>query len=143
MSLQTNETIFDHWRQSRNWPRHCGKAGRDGVALAEVWKTVEPRCAGVVRLIHDLAVSSGVSDLIASLGSDPLDLLVNNAGIAIVNPFGEITPLEWKQTLDVNVTAPFLLTQRFAPEMPPAASIVNILSVAAKTGFANWSAYCM
>ncbi len=46
-------------------------------------------------------------------------------------------------TLDVNVTAPFLLTQRFAPQMPPGASIVNILSVAAKTGFANWSAYCM
>src|SRR5947207_2816581 len=117
--------------------------GRDTVALAKVCKTVEPRCASVVRLIHDLAVSSGVSDLIASVGSDPLDLLVNNAGIAIVKPFGEITPIEWEQTLGVNVTAPFLLTQRFAPEMPPGASIVNILSVAAKTGFANWSAYCM
>src|SRR6266513_4423554 len=84
--------------------------GRDTVALAEVCKTVEPRCAGVVRLIHDLAVSSGVSDLIASVGSDTLDLLVNNAGIAVVKPFGEITPIEWEQTLDVNVTAPFLLT---------------------------------
>jgi NAD(P)-dependent dehydrogenase (short-subunit alcohol dehydrogenase family) len=117
--------------------------GRDTVALAKVCKTVEPRCAGVVRLIHDLAVPSGVSDLIASVGSDPLDLLINNAGIAIVKPFGEITPIEWEQTLGVNVTAPFLLTQRFAPEMPPGASIVNILSVAAKTGFTNWSAYCM
>src|SRR5438477_3018786 len=117
--------------------------GRDTIALADVCKTVEPRCASVVRLIHDLAVSSGVSDLIASVGSDPLDLLVNNAGIAIVKPFGEITPIEWKQTLDVNVTAPFLLTQRFAPRMPPGSSVVNILSIAAKTGFANWSAYCM
>jgi NADP-dependent 3-hydroxy acid dehydrogenase YdfG len=27
--------------------------------------------------------------------------------------------------------------------MPPGSSIVNILSVAAKTGFPNWSAYCM
>jgi 3-oxoacyl-[acyl-carrier protein] reductase len=43
----------------------------------------------------------------------------------------------------VNVTAPFLLMQRFAGQMPPGSSIVNILSVAAKTGFANWSAYCM
>ena len=117
--------------------------GRDTIALADVCNSVKPRCAHVVRLIHDLAVSSGVSDLIASVGSDPLDLLVNNAGIAIVKPFGEITPIEWEQTLGVNVTAPFLLAQRFAPEMPPGASIVNILSVAAKTGFANWSAYCM
>jgi NAD(P)-dependent dehydrogenase (short-subunit alcohol dehydrogenase family) len=117
--------------------------GRDTVALAKVCKTVEPHCAGVVRLVHDLALSSGVSDLIASVGSDPLDLLVNNAAMAIVKPFGEITPIEWEQTLGVNVTAPFLLTQHFAPKMPPGASIVNILSVAAKTGFANWSAYCM
>jgi len=117
--------------------------GRDTVALAEVCKSVRPRCGGVVRLIHDLAITGGVSDLIAAVGSDPLDLLVNNAGIAIVKPFGEITSIEWEQTLGVNVTAPFLLTQRFAPEMPPGASIVNILSIAAKTGFPNWSAYCM
>jgi NAD(P)-dependent dehydrogenase (short-subunit alcohol dehydrogenase family) len=117
--------------------------GRDTVALAEVCKSVKPRCGGVVRLIHDLAIKAGVSDLIAAVGSDPLDLLVNNAGIAIVKPFGEITPVEWEQTLGVNVTTPFLLTQRFAPKMPPGASIVNILSIAAKTGFANWSAYCM
>jgi len=117
--------------------------GRDTVALAEVCKSVNPRCGRVVRLIHDLAVSPGVSDLIAAVGSDPLDLLVNNAGIAIVKPFGEITPVEWEQTLGVNVTAPFLLTQRFAPEMPPGSSIVNVLSIAARTGFANWSAYCM
>src|SRR5256714_11697648 len=31
----------------------------------------------------------------------------------------------------------------FRPEMPPGSSIVNVLSIAAKTGFANWSAYCM
>jgi len=117
--------------------------GRDTVALAEVCKTVEPRCGGVIRLIHDLAVTSGISDLIAAVGSDPVDLLINNAGIAVAKPFGEITSVEWEQTLGVNVTAPFLLTQRFAPGMPPGASIVNILSIAAKTGFPNWSAYCM
>jgi len=117
--------------------------GRDTVALADVCKSLEPNCANVVRLIHDLAVSSGVSDLIAEVGKNPLDLLVNNAGIAIVKPFGEITSIEWQQTVGVNVTAPFLLTQHFAPRMPPGSSVVNILSIAAKTGYPNWSAYCM
>ena len=117
--------------------------GRDTVALAETCKAVQPNCAGVVKLIHDLATEKGVSQLIAQVGSDPLDVLVNNAGIAVVKPFREITPEEWKQTLGVNVTAPFLLMQRFACQMPPGSSIVNILSIAAKTGFANWSAYCM
>jgi len=117
--------------------------GRDTVALAETCKAVKPRCFNVVSLIHDLAKASGVSDLIASVGNDPLDLLVNNAGIAVVKPFGEITMVEWEQTLGVNITAPFMLIQRFAPQMPPGSSIVNILSVAAKTGYAGWSAYCM
>jgi len=117
--------------------------GRDTIALAETCKAVKSHCARVVSLIHDLATSEGVSSLISQVGDDALDLLVNNAGIAIVKPFGEITQVEWDQTLGVNVTAPFLLMQHFAPRMPPGASIVNILSIAAKTGFANWSAYCM
>jgi NAD(P)-dependent dehydrogenase (short-subunit alcohol dehydrogenase family) len=81
--------------------------------------------------------------LISEVGGDPLDVLINNAGIAVVKPFREITPDEWRQTLGVNVTAPFLLLQRFAGQMPPGSSVVNILSIAAKTGFAGWSAYCM
>ena len=117
--------------------------GRDTVALAETCKAVQSQCAGVVKLIHDLATEKGVSNLISQVGSDPLDVLINNAGIAVVKPFREITPEEWKQTLGVNVTAPFLLMQRFVGQMRPGSSIVNILSIAAKTGFANWSAYCM
>jgi NAD(P)-dependent dehydrogenase (short-subunit alcohol dehydrogenase family) len=117
--------------------------GRDTVALAETCKSVKSGCARVISLIHDLALPKGVSDLIAEVGDEPLDLLVNNAGIAVVKPFGEITQVEWEQTLGVNVTAPFLLMQRFAPDMAPGSSIVNVLSIAAKTGFAGWSAYCM
>ena len=117
--------------------------GRDTVALAETCKAVEPKCATVVRLIHDLATEKGVSNLISQVGGHPLDVLINNAGIAVVKPFREVTPDEWNQTLGVNVTAPFLLMQRFVGQMPPGSSIVNILSIAAKTGFANWSAYCM
>ena len=117
--------------------------GRDTVALAETCRTVGSQCAGVVKLIHDLATEKGVAGLISQVGSEPLNVLINNAGIAVVKPFREVTPEEWKQTLGVNVTAPFLLLQGFAGQMPPGSSVVNILSIAAKTGFANWSAYCM
>jgi NAD(P)-dependent dehydrogenase (short-subunit alcohol dehydrogenase family) len=110
--------------------------GRDTVALAGTCKAVQSRC-GVVKLIHDLATEKGVAGLISQVGDDPLDVLINNAGIAVVKPFREITPNEWRQTLGVNVTAPFLLLQRFVGQMPPGSSIVNILSIAAKNGFAN------
>src|SRR6266566_2721178 len=117
--------------------------GRDTVALAQTRKAVEPRCARVILLAHDLAKHNGVSDLISEVGNERIDLLVNNAGVAVVKPFTEITPIEWEQTVGVNITAPFMLTQHFAPRMPPGSSVVNILSVAAKSGFANWGAYCM
>src|SRR5256886_12772998 len=117
--------------------------GRDTVALAMTCKVVEAQCAKVTPLIHDLATARGVSDLIAEVGREPVELLVNNAGIAVVKPFTEITSVEWEQTIGANITAPFLLTQRFAPRMPPGSSVVNILSVAAKTAFPSWSAYCM
>ena len=84
--------------------------GRDTVALAETHKAVEPRCAKVILLVHDLAKFSGVSDLIAEVGKGPIDLLVNNAGVAVVKPFTEITTVEWEQTVGVNITAPFMLT---------------------------------
>src|SRR5438552_5798602 len=116
---------------------------RDTVALADTCKAVQSRCAGVVKLIHDLATEKGVSNLISEVGAEPLDVLINNAGIAVVKPFREITFDEWEQTLGVNVTAPFLLMQRFTGQMRPGSSIVNILSVAAKTAFPNWSVYCM
>lgn len=117
--------------------------GRDTVALAQTRNAVEPHCAKVMLLVHDLATPRGISDLIAEVGNGRIDLLVNNAGVAVVKPFTEITPIEWEQTVGVNITAPFMLMQHVAPRMPPGSSVVNILSIAAKTGFANWSAYCM
>src|ERR1035437_4629375 len=93
--------------------------GRDTVALGEVCKELKTRCARVVPLIHDLATPAGVANLIGEVGQKPLDLLVNNAGIAVVKPFAEITAIEWEQTLGVNVTAPFLLTQHFEPRTHP------------------------
>ncbi len=116
--------------------------GRDTVALAETCRLLEAHDSHPTKLIHDLATIRGVENLIAQVGHVPIDLLVNNAGIAITKPFAEVTQDEWTQTIGVNLTAPFLLIQHFAPRMPPGSSIVNILSVAAKNAYPNWSIYC-
>src|SRR5260370_25355936 len=96
--------------------------GRDTVALAETCKSVQPQCTGVIKLIHDLATEKGVSNLISEVGGDPLDVLINNAGIAVVKPFREITPDEWNQTIGVNWPAPFLRVQRFVGQKRPPSS---------------------
>src|SRR5438874_5405956 len=116
--------------------------GRDTVALPETCRALEKTGAKTSKLIHDLADFRGIDNLIAEVGHKPIDLLINNAGIAVVKPFAEITRQEWEQTMGVNVTAPFFLIQHFAPRMPPGSSIVNILSIAAKTAYPNWSIYC-
>src|SRR5438045_9690177 len=116
--------------------------GRDTVALAETCRAVEKSGGKTAKLIHDLANFRGIDDLVGKVGHKPIDLLVNNAGIAVVKPLSENTRHEWEQTIGVNLTAPFFLIQHFAPRMPPGSSIVNILSIAAKTAYPNWSAYC-
>jgi len=80
--------------------------GRDTVALAQTRKVVEPQCAKVTPLIHDLATLRGVSDLIAEVGGQSIDLLVNNAGIAVVKPFTEITSIDCLPTSAIRSETP-------------------------------------
>lgn len=117
--------------------------GRDREALAATCRSVEAEGSSAVPLIFDLADSSQVGQLIDAVGAEPLDTLINNAGIAVVKPLEAISLDEWQRTIAVNVTAPFLLTKAFAARMQPGASIVNVLSIAAKSGFPGWSTYCM
>lgn len=117
--------------------------GRDEAALHESERLVAAKGAAVTKLFYDLSDPGQISRLLAEIGMEPLDALINNAGIAVVKPLAEISQEEWQRSLAINVTAPFLLTQRLVPQMRAGASIVNILSVAARTGFAGWSAYCM
>ncbi|MBU0983401.1 MAG: SDR family oxidoreductase [candidate division Zixibacteria bacterium] len=116
--------------------------GRDQEALVEVFTEVEAAGATPEILVCDLTSPQALEDMVSTLGDEPLDLLVNNAGTATVKPYDDVTLEEWQDALALNVTAPFLLTQKLAPRMPAGASIVNILSVAAKTGFPGWSSYC-
>lgn len=117
--------------------------GRDKKALEKSAQLVRDRGAWAFALTADLSTPDGVEELAAQVGSDELHLLVNNAGVAYVGPVEGITPEQWEKTLAVNITAPFLLIQKLLPQLVRGASIANILSVAARTVFPNWSAYCM
>src|SRR4051812_18392168 len=117
--------------------------GRDREALKETRSDVEAKGAQTVSLLYDLGEVSQIEELVGAVGSEALEALINNAGLAVVKPFESISLDEWNKTVAVNVTAPFLLTQKLSAKMKPGASVVNILSIAAKAGFANWSGYCM
>jgi NAD(P)-dependent dehydrogenase (short-subunit alcohol dehydrogenase family) len=64
-----------------------------------------------------------------------IDILVNNAALATSTRFGDLSADEWRLALEVNVTAPFLLTKAVLPAMKAQqyGRIVNISSTAGKT----------
>lgn len=116
--------------------------GRDEAALAETAAQVERRGASARIVTADFARPEQVQRMADSLAGSELYALVNNAGVAVVKPVEQVTLDEWQQQIAVTLTAPFLLIQRLLPCLPRGASIVNVLSVAARQGFAGWSAYC-
>ena len=79
----------------------------------------EPEVGGVLGLAADVtdpqAIDAAFTRVEGELG--PVELLVLNAGIFIVETFAETTLDQWRATLDVNLTGPFLCAQRALPGM--------------------------
>lgn len=72
-----------------------------------------------------------------------LDVLVNAAGTGIIKPLETLSLAEFRQTLDDNLVAPFLLLKQFLPPMKEAKKglIINIPGVLGKTPMAGAAAY--
>jgi 3-oxoacyl-[acyl-carrier protein] reductase len=66
----------------------------------------------------------------------PIDILINNAGIARVQPVEEISERDWDDLIDGNLKSCFLVTQAVLPGMRARqwGRIVNLSSVAAHVG---------
>jgi short-subunit dehydrogenase len=116
--------------------------GRDETALNDTIKLINKK-KEIIPLINDLSKSENVFKLIENIKADELDVLVNNAGMTITKSFKNLTLDDWNLIFKVNVTAPFILTQKLINKIPSGGSVVNILSTASKQVFSEWSAYCM
>jgi len=98
---------------------------------------------GFVPLMMDItdadAVYQAAQKVGSMIGDRNLIGLVNNAGIVVSGPLLYLRPSEYRRQLDVNMVAPLVVTQAFAPllgtdkkRQGPAGRIVNITSSGAK-----------
>jgi NAD(P)-dependent dehydrogenase (short-subunit alcohol dehydrogenase family) len=93
----------------------------------------------------DLASRAGVEQA-AGAATGPFgepDIMVNAAGLNIRPPLGGLTATDWDRLMAVNLTAPFLLGQRFGPAMAGRGwgRIINIASQQAIRAFGNSGGY--
>ncbi len=129
--------------------------GRDGATLAkgaaELRRLLPKQTsahdkggAQIVAEVCDVRDPDSVASLFAMVKQrfGRLDVLVNNAGIAQPAVSIEQTSLEvWRAAIDTNLTGLFLCTRAALPVMQSGATIINNLSVAARTVFPNFAAY--
>ncbi len=81
----------------------------------------------------------------AAQAAGKIDLLVNNAGISIPQPFLETTVDAFDETMAVNVRAAFIVSQVIARgmiERGQGGAIVNVSSQSSLVGLADHTAYC-
>uniref|UniRef100_I3N3K9 Dicarbonyl and L-xylulose reductase n=1 Tax=Ictidomys tridecemlineatus TaxID=43179 RepID=I3N3K9_ICTTR len=100
-------------------------------------------CPGVEPLCVDLADWEATEHALGSVG--PVDLLVNNAGVALLQPFLEVTKEAFDTSFDVNLRAVIQVSQIVARGMiargAPGA-IVNVSSQASQRALTNHTVYC-
>ncbi len=86
-------------------------------------------------------VEEAVRRLEAHFGG--LDYLINNAGVGLFKPVHEISPQEWAEVIETNLSGPFFATRAAVPLMLKRGGgyIVNIGSLAGKNAFAGGAAY--
>ena len=89
----------------------------------------------------DISNRIEVIDLIAKIDDlAPIDILINNAGIAFETPFLEIDEKEWKDIIDVNLTGMFNVGQTVCKFMAKRNSGV-VVNMASKNGLDGEAGY--
>jgi NAD(P)-dependent dehydrogenase (short-subunit alcohol dehydrogenase family) len=118
----------------------------DEPGLAITAEAVEHAGSEAISIVADVSqdrdVSSSVRQAVESLGD--VDFLVNAAGVASQCDFLELSESEWDRNVDVNLKGTFLTCKLLGRHMADrgSGSIVNIASIAAKTGVGIQAHYC-
>ena len=108
-----------------------GRRVEAGEALAAEIRAAGGTCSVQAMDVTDpQSVQRAVDGVVQALG--PLDVLVNNAGVAVTKAFLDLTEKDWNDVVDVNLNGAWRVAQCVARHMRDSkrgGSIVNIASI--------------
>jgi NAD(P)-dependent dehydrogenase (short-subunit alcohol dehydrogenase family) len=95
----------------------------------------------VIDVTDEVQAETAIKKIISQYGR--LDALINSAGTDVTLSIEELEIKDWQRIIEVNLSAPFILSKFVLPVMKKQGSgnIINICSTAAKRAWANASAY--
>ncbi len=130
------------------------RLAEEGMKLALVGRSADKlmrtaaltgRPLEMLVLPTDITTPRGIDDIMHILEGHfkGLDVLVNNAGMALNCPFEAIQEADFDRIMALNVKAPFVLCQRTLKllRLSDCPTIINIGSVTAHQGYAGQAAY--
>ena len=128
----------------RDNPEHLRAAAEQGIEFVDlVCVNLYPfeRTSARRGVTDATSVETACARTAAELG--PVDVLVNNAGIAESAPFGKTTVESWERHLRVNVTGPYLMTRALLGGMLERGwgRVINVASLAGLYGSPYVTAY--
>jgi gluconate 5-dehydrogenase len=94
--------------------------------------------------LFDVTDEEQVSKAVRKIEEEgPIDILVNNAAVIKRVPAAEMKPSEFREVVDVNLVAPFIVAQSVVGQMirRKAGKIINICSMMSELGRNTVSAY--
>jgi NAD(P)-dependent dehydrogenase (short-subunit alcohol dehydrogenase family) len=115
----------------------------------EVGKALEKESPGAGEIRYqkaDVATNDGCQAVVAAAGTDGIDVLCNNVGIAPMStyvPVHELPIEDWDRIMDVNLKSYFLMSRLCIPEMlkQGGGAIINTASVQGLQSMKGVSAY--
>jgi NAD(P)-dependent dehydrogenase (short-subunit alcohol dehydrogenase family) len=118
----------------------------DGAGAEKVAEGIRASGGAAYALTHDVTSEQDWDQAMNAILSkhENLDVLVNNAGIAVLRDFEDLTSADWALQLRVNLDSVFYGTSRAVKAMKKSGkggAIVNVSSVAALFGIPRTAAY--
>jgi 3-oxoacyl-[acyl-carrier protein] reductase len=121
--------------------------GRSAAHLSTARRSIEAAGPGAVETLqadvrNHADVRRAVDATTARFGG--LDIAINNAGVGVFTNVASMTPEQWSEVIDTNLTGVFHVCHAVLPHMRSRGGgfIVNISSLAGKNPFADGAAYC-